>query len=270
MPSGQKIAKEKQYKWKPAGEPCKFMWINKNLLNIAEDTYQRKAVSRAKVLDIAKNWDWMLIGAIAVALREDGTYWVTEGAHRTRGSWLRGDITEMPCMVRKISTIEQEAKAFYDANLRRCNVSAFHKWRAALVYGDPSAKKAADMLEKHGLEAKESGRADNTFGAIATLMWLVKESDDAERIFDECVYVCEGKPPTNNIIRGFSLINRHGLVLDKKALDNLKKHGADVIQNQTARYAHLAGKGGEKVFAQAILDLANKNRRSSTRLKLKD
>ena len=75
------VSKRDKFDWSTGGSRGEFRWIAKNDLNI-DSRYQRDQVSEAKVMEIARDWDWLLLGCISVIEREDGSLWVFDGGHQ--------------------------------------------------------------------------------------------------------------------------------------------------------------------------------------------
>ena len=132
------VSKREKFSWAEPCTPGTFLMIEKDALNI-DGTYQREEVSKSKVLEIARDWDWKLLGTLSVIMRKDGTFWVVDGGHRCRASFFRDDIKELPCMVFEAEDEKTEAKAFVGTNTMKSSVSAYHKHRAAVKTGEPIA-----------------------------------------------------------------------------------------------------------------------------------
>lgn len=155
-PAGPAVRKVERYDWTTGGSVGSFAWIKKTDLNI-DGRYQRDQVGEGKVRDIASRWDWLLIGTLSVIEREDGTYWVFDGGHRTRAAFYRDDVELLPCMVHKIASVNEEAKAFVARNTMVSNVSAFDRFHAAVCADEPVAQATNNILQELGLVPIKGG-----------------------------------------------------------------------------------------------------------------
>lgn len=265
-PSAGAMPKREKYAWATESDPGEFMMVPKTDLNI-DGTYQRGEVSKAKVLDIAKKWDWKLFGALSVVMREDGTLWVYDGGHRTRAAFYRDDITDLPCMVFEVKTRTDEAKAFVGANTMKSNVSAFHVYRASVKAKEPVALATQAILQKFGYEVTQDGKRSFGFSAISTLKRLVEEDASlAERVFYVCTEIAiAGEQTPASILQGLFILAKklEGKVdiLAHVHKEKLVKCGIAGIEAAIRREKHIVGKGGQIVEAKAILDLINHGKR---------
>src|SRR5262249_9072390 len=125
-----------------------FELLDKRLLNV-DPSYQRDQTLSA-CRDMAREWCWMACGALVVALRPDGRYYVVDGGHRWCGAMLRADITELPCLVFPANDIKDEARGFYLCNNNRKPVQSINKFRSLLKMGDPTTNEVNDLLREAG------------------------------------------------------------------------------------------------------------------------
>jgi len=221
------IPKRNKNDWSQGGNPGRFLMIDKNALNI-DGRYQRGQVSETKVREIARKWDWVLLGVVLAVKREDGSYWVFDGGHRTRAAFYRDDIQFLPCMVYAISELSDEARAFLGKNLMISNVSSVDKYKAAVVAKDQTANKVAKMLADFGIEVSFNASKDNQIKCISTLLSLLEQNEVlARRCLSFCLTQCEGSPVSSTVLRGlFALCHRLSDrvdVLDKFG-DKLARH----------------------------------------------
>ena len=114
------LDKVQRYGWVTAHAQGRFEMINKRLLNVNTEIYQREA-SKTKVLELASNWSWIACGALIVADR-DGVYWVADGQHRKLAADKRSDIKELPCMVFTVATREAVAAASTTARRKQMHI----------------------------------------------------------------------------------------------------------------------------------------------------
>lgn len=259
------ISKREKFKWSSPKTPGVFMSIEKALLNIEGD-YQRTEHSKAKVLEIARDWDWCLVGVIIIFMREDGSFWVIDGGHRVRGAYLRDDITHLPCMVFVAASIEDEAKAFIGANNMRNPVSAYHKHRAAVLAKEPIAMAAQAILDKYGYFPSQSASAKFGFSAIKALHSQVSEDRGlAERVFAACASIAQDGEQISGVVLDaifhcHKKLNGKADILSGWYVERLKRETLPGIEAVIRREKHILGGGGVAVAAKALLDLLNKGK----------
>lgn len=254
------IEKRTKFAWSTANKKGIFMEIPKTQLNI-DGRYQREQVSRAKVLEIARGWDWLMVGAISVIARSDGTYWVFDGGHRTRAAFFRDDINELPCMVHEIDDLTDEAKAFFVRNTMVSNVSAMARHRAAVCASEPIAERVNGLLERCGLHATD-GKGPNVIQCISEVTKCVAvDAELAERLIVFCRDLSRDEAPiSGKLLRGmftlhqrlksrFDLLERFG--------DKIAGHSQKEIEIRMRQFAAECGQGGSAVEAKAILGIVN-------------
>lgn len=257
-------SKRLKFDWSQGSQPGTFMMLPKQQLNI-DGRYQRDSVSETKVLQIARRWDWMLIGVVIVVRRSDGTFWVVDGGHRTRASFYRDDVTEMPCMVYELDAVSDEAKAFLGKNLMVTNVSSVDKHKAAVCAEDDTALIAAKILDSLGIEVANAATTFNQLKCINTFTNMVRVDQAlARRVLVFVLQQTEGKAASSIVLRGiFALCIRLRDRVDvlSKYGDKLARHSQKEMEVRIRQMRAECGKGGEKVEALAMLSLINKGSR---------
>lgn len=255
------IPKRRKNNWSFGGKPGRFRKISKSELNI-DGRYQRGKVSEAKVQEIARSWDWALLGVILVVQRTDGTYWVFDGGHRTRAAFYRDDVNLLPCMVYSIDELSDEAKAFLGKNLMVTNVSSIDKFKAAVVASDETASKAAKLLKEFGLTVSFSAKNGKQFKCINTLISMIERDELlAKKCLAFCIGRCENAPVSSAVMRGLFALCQHFSdrvdVLESFG-DKLAQYSQREMEVRIRQMRAECGKGGEKVDALALLSLVNK------------
>lgn len=239
--------------------------IKKDDLNI-DGSYQREEVSKSKVMDIARDWDWKLFGTLSVVMREDGTFWIYDGGHRCRASFLRDDITKLPCMVFDAENEKTEARAFIGTNTMKSTVSAYHKHRAVVKTGEPIAVAVQSILDKYGYFLTLNGTRKNGFAAISTLQSQVKENRVlAERVFAVSVSIAQdGEMISGGVLDAIFTCQKKlegkADILTNGYLERLKRETLPGIEAAIRREKHIVGKGGAVIAAKALLDVLNKGK----------
>jgi hypothetical protein len=98
-----------------------------------DERYQRSLEANQSIRlirRIAANWDWGLCQPLYVARRSDGKLYVVDGQHRWAAAKLRGDVWQLPCVVRSFASTEEEAAAFVALNQERTPLTALQIFRA--------------------------------------------------------------------------------------------------------------------------------------------
>jgi len=260
------VSKREKFSWAESCSPGKFTYISKYDLNI-DGTYQREEVSKAKVMEIVREWDWKLFGTISVIQRADGTYWVYEGGHRTRASFFRDDVMQLPCMVFQSDSKKTEARAFIGANTMKSVVSAYHIHRAAVKTEEPIAVAVQSILDKYGYFPTQGTSKKHAFKAINTLHKLVKEDRLlAEKVFAACASIAQdGEPISGEVLDAVFTCQKkmEGKVdiLSNGYLERMKLETLPGIESAIRREKHIVGRGGATISAKALLDVLNKGKK---------
>lgn len=262
-PSGKSIDKINRYKWAREHSPGVLRYINKNLLNI-DGEYQRDAKSQDVIREIAAEWDWALFLVLLVAKRSDGTYWVVDGGHRTRASFYRSDITELPCLVFELGDVEGEARTFIAAAKKRNTISTLAAFKAAVVAVEPTALATKRILDAEGLSIAHTPKAHQLKCVGAVYSAVSIDEALAVKVLSLTHAIADDQPIAHEVFRGlFALAKRFGdhdvLAENEERLRSFSQAECiRAIKNLKAE----CGKGGDVVFAKAILILINKGKRT--------
>jgi hypothetical protein len=116
-----------------------------------DDSYQRAYVDEARALKMAANYNPDAFGAIVVGLRDDGSFYVVDGWHRTLVALLL-DRDVVPCLVFKSTGPAHEAAVFKLLNKDRKAVTPVDVFLAELVAGDPVVVEMAGIIKANGFE----------------------------------------------------------------------------------------------------------------------
>lgn len=128
-----------------------------------DESYQRSlqvAASVTLIRRIAMYWDWGLCQPLYVSRRADGGLYVVDGQHRLAAAILRGDIWQLPCVVRSFESAEQEAAAFVALNQERRPLNKLQIFKAALAAGDFEAAQIVASVEEAGLSIASTTNLD--------------------------------------------------------------------------------------------------------------
>jgi hypothetical protein len=265
------VLKKDCYNWATISEPGEFRLIDKYDLKIDGD-YQREPTSKARILEIAKNFDWKLFGAISVIERTDKTLWVFEGGHRTRACFYRDDVKLVPCMVFKdVNKLEDEAKAFIGSNKLKSSVNSYDYFKASVVAKEPISMKVENILDRYGYKISRNG-GPFSFSAIATFRNLVYRNEKlAEKVFGFWANMAGGSQISASVLRGLFVLTAklEGKinVIDSDNSKRFIEYGITGCETIILRKKIETSKGGELVEAIALLDILNKRRRQKYTIK---
>lgn len=259
---GVYIDKIERFGWATADEPGEMAYVDKTDINIDPD-YQRTAVV-SKILAIASSWSWLACGVIVLGER-NGKLWAIDGQHRVLASLRRSDIKKLPCIVFHTKSKKSEARGFYNANALRKAVGAVDKYRALLVAGDETAEYVDYVFKKHGLTVTTTGGANAApfeIKCVSLCLRLASENrENFDRVFSFVASMCRDKMSiSRNLLAGINYIHNHcGDGLENKRLaSRMIDCGPGALIEGTARAAGYFAKGGEKVWAQGMIDVINK------------
>lgn len=254
------LDKVQRYGWVTAHAQGRFEMINKRLLHVNTEIYQRDA-AKAKVLELASNWSWIACGALIVAER-DGVFWVADGQHRKLAADKRSDIKELPCMVFKVASVKDEAKAFLVTNANRKPVSALGKFKAQIAAGDETAKIVNQVIASAGLRLATASKEQRDFKAVALAMELAKKDADG---FSDVMHlagemsVTEKTPVHKRLVEGlYYLHNRiDGGVNNTRLRARIKQVGISGLVEGANKAAAYYGKADAKTLAEGMLQAIN-------------
>lgn len=119
--------------------------------------YQRSTEgesSQSLIRRLAMFWNWDLCLPLVVSRRrlEDGeTLFVIDGQHRLEAARLRGDIVQLPCMVKEYASAADEAASFVHLNQQRRALTKLDLFKAAVASEDPEACAIVAAMTAAGL-----------------------------------------------------------------------------------------------------------------------
>jgi hypothetical protein len=264
VPNGKATDKVAKFKWRPLGKPGAFMWLDKRLLRV-DRSYQREDEYKQKIIGIAADWKWESCGAISVMEREDGTFVVVDGQNRTLAAWNRSDITSLPCVVFRSRGIAHEASSFIEMNTNRKPVSAYTKFRANLIAGDQPSIEILCVLKKNSIELKPDGHASGTITCIAACQRVYEQNPSR---FKTVIKLASGLAAAENtgisnvLVIGLATLDRkiQGGLQNQRFVERIMQVGALGLVDGARKMSFRAGKGGEVVWAEGMLEVINRKR----------
>ena len=267
MPRSNKaLDKVKHYGWKMTDDIGVLYYAKKTELQI-DQSYQRSIISEPRVLSIASNWSWVSFGCLIISERPDKTLWVVDGQHRLVASMRRSDVTELPCLVFKCDSAEEEAKAFYSANCLRGNVSAYDKLRALLVSGDQLAKDSVALIQSENYEPAATDRP-GSIRCVARFISLMKSDRGIlQKIWPLVARLHRdenNQPIRVRVLSALIYIGKFGTgdITSDVWRERIIRTGLPAITAAIDRACVVFVKGGSRVCAQGALEVINKGVRS--------
>lgn len=146
----------------PLGRMVMLQFVLPNELQV-DDSYQRSietGESQALIRRIARYWDWDLCQPLVVSRRRDGTLFVIDGQHRLAAARLRGDIAQLPAMVKEYSSAADEAATFVQMNQQRRPLTPLQVFHAAVASGDSEACAIQAAVTAAGLRLTRSSQLE--------------------------------------------------------------------------------------------------------------
>jgi hypothetical protein len=253
------MSKIERYGWILRDSPGLFMEIDKSDLLI-DHNYQRDDVIVEKVRAIARAWSWAGCGAISVAVRPDGRFFVFDGQHRVLAAKTRSDISTMPCMVFECDSVAKEAAGFLITNSERKAVSAIDKFRSLVLTEDQAAQVVKATFEDLGLEVSKTANRPGQIKCVSRCMKLASAGPEA---FDKAIALAERvcrdvSPVHEDLVAGFfHLQKRNGLLEDNRFVQRVVLIGQAAIADGIRRSRLFRQKGGELTLMEGILLAVN-------------
>jgi len=261
------VAKRTMYKWSDPGDKPIIRWIEKGDLLLSEE-YQRDASTKQRVHNIASDFSWSKFCPLAVSQDNKGRLWVIDGGHRLRAVLMRDDIASIPCSVTQSNGLEYEARIFADQAKARKPVGSYDRFKALVVARDKTAMAVNELLIKNGYSAWSNTDKKYTFQALGALTKMINRDPSlAEAVFGFVADMANDgeripRPMLTGIFHLQEVIGNKDDVLSKKNADKLRAYGIKGLSAAIKQECIILGKGGERVWAKAILDVINKGRRS--------
>lgn len=260
-PKGGAIPKREKWGWSDLPATGEFMWLPKEELHI-DRRYQRDP-SETKYRQIARNWDWMLCGALRVVLRPDGVAVIIDGQNRALAAEMRDDITTLPCIVFEWDSLSKEARAFIDANTMQTSVGPFDRHRAGLVAEDPIALKAEEVVRSVGYEFVSSSPSGKATSAVARVHAMVERDPDlARQVFELAADAADENPVFATVLMGlFYVAERDEGLFNPHFRSKVVEIGHDALLRTYQQERLTVGKGGARIAGHAYVRLLNKGQR---------
>lgn len=254
----------------PSG--AKLIWIPKTMIFV-DHSYQREKISIDTVRSIKVNWNWLSFGAMVIADRE-GVYYVVDGQHRLLAARSIQDISVLPCVVYKSSSIIDEAKSFLGANSFRNPVKAVDKYKAMIVAENELALTADRMLSDLGITIMAR---PESYGQTGIITGILRRTQTDPIICEKALRLAlkiteeENTPITTIVFEGLCSLAKS---LDGEGLDcnrfqsRITEIGSKTLCRAAKNMALSLENGGPRSWGLGILGAVNKGLK--TRYTVKD
>jgi hypothetical protein len=269
-PKGMDIDKVLKFGWKKDSLQGVPFLARKEDLHV-DETYQRSVISEPKVLQMAQAWSWLSCGSLIVAER-DGKLRLIDGQHRWVAAMRRSDVTELPCLVFKTESAEEEAMAFFLCNCARTNVTPFDKLRALLSAHDPLAIDAVNLMQQYGYRPS-AGEGPNTLRCVAMFVGMMKSDRGVlKKVWPIVAELHDNQAIRARVLADLVYIGKHGTddVTSSTWRIRVLRAGIDAISGSIDRKYGEIAQGGAKVFALGALEVINRGVRGNHRLRIRE
>lgn len=201
------VSKIKQYGWTVKDKPGEFAWINKHELHV--DEHYQRVHKKTRVLKISSDWSWIACGAISVALRDPGEWWVMDGQHRVLAAQQRDDVKVLPCMVFDVESTAQEAQGFLDSNINRKPMTVVDRFNALRTTKDRAALVVDELVTKAGLRV-DTGPSIHTVSCVGAMLDCIRDDEMRfRRVWPILVDLCEGEKIVQVLVHGMFYLEGH-------------------------------------------------------------
>lgn len=251
-----------RYGWGIKNNPGELCYVDKRELNVDHD-YQRNARYKNKILNIARNWNWMSLAALVVARRSDGQLWVVDGQHRLIAAGQRSDVKTLPCIIHDVTDVKKEAAAFLETNAGRKPILSADKHKAALMAGDDTAIRVQGLFDMGGKHIAHTSTTANGIKCIGLMNRLVANNyDELLRIWPLICDLTQDKYCNERIVDGLVYIEKNmpagRSLTDSRWTKRLLSVGSDELIKAAGEGAAFFSKGGAKPWATGMINRINK------------
>jgi hypothetical protein len=264
-PHGVKLDKIQQFGWGEInGKLGKPRNIPKEQLKVDYEHYQRP-VSIPKVQEIQAHFDWTAFGRIGVAERQDKGLYIFDGSHRWTATLSRSDITTVPCEVYHFDSIEEEARAFINANINRKPVSILYKFNAGLVALDPDSLYIDRVLKQHNIRLVKGAKSPLSFSAVGFCYHMAKTSSTRfEQTMELVADICQEIPIPEMLVAGLFYLGSNLTVdlTDPRLRHRIQTIGATRLTKAAKEAQYFHNTGGSKIWAAGMVKLLNRGLRN--------
>lgn len=258
--------KVRLYGWKFRDAPGRFEMIGKGLLDVDPEYQRTGSVSNDKVLRIASKWSWLACGALIVAERPDGRLFVVEGQHRLLAARKRSDITQLPCLIFRVESVEREAEGFLQANTERRPVNACDKYRARLRAGDELALRLQSIFDASGYRVVSGHGEGKSVRCVGLCLSLLEQDGELfQDLWPLVVLAHEEGTIHERVLAGlFYLAQKTDRQIMREPFrTRIANAGRAAFIDAANKASAFYAKGGPRVWGVGIAGMLNKGARTN-------
>lgn len=267
-PRGAVMKKTDVFGWEVVDRPGKYQKISKHDLKIDAE-YQRDNVRQARVNRIAARFSWVRFGCLSVARRPDGTFWVFDGQHRKLAADKQSDVDALPCLVFESTGPSDEASYFLDVNSDRSTVSMLDRFKALIAAQDETAVAVEKMVRatKYRIQRGSAQYSTQCVGVLCRSMNA--DPDACQTAWALAAEMHDGEPVTDRVYLAIYAAERHlaktghGSLTDARYRTAVERIRPKSVLTSIRQTAEFYGKGGPKIYGEALVRLLNKGRRTN-------
>lgn len=126
----------------------------------ADPTYQRE-LDDLRVQRMIDEFDQALVGVLEVSDRGDNRYAILDGQHRWAACSEVDSSMHVVCQVHRGLTVADEARVFYEVDVRRRALSGWDRWKARRGAGDAVVLAIEQIVEDAGLKVDPASKDGN-------------------------------------------------------------------------------------------------------------
>jgi len=219
------------------GDP--YYRVHKTNELIVSRAYQRP-LSQAWINRTAKNWSDHLCGAIIVAKRPNGKFYVIDGQQRLEAAKI-ADVKKIRCMIFLVDgKPATEAHLFSKINKERTSLKPYDLYKSDLVTGVEDAVLVDDICSKLDYEVMPKGGSTNGRSVICIQKmrhWAKRDPQIFEDGMEVAAKLSDGKRIDNRLVSGLCYLEH-----------NLKKVAWKESAFSTRNVTRLKRAGLTKVF----------------------
>jgi len=246
------------------GSKPQLRWLAVDSIRV-DHNYQR-GIKRNRVNKIMRNFDWSLFGALLVAEKPDGSYWVYDGQHRLEAAKLHPKIDEIPVQISKFDNVRGEAAAFLGVNVNRSAVTTVERYWAGLEAGDPDMMAVCAVLDEAGCEVVgvAGEKALNKTSAVMAISRSIKINGEAALV--KALTTIRSSWPTQHgalkgvIINALASLYRHNKIgINQQIMvDVLSDVSHKKLTADAEVLRDISGGSAEKNIKQVLISKYNK------------
>lgn len=259
---------------KPFYRVLKIVILNVNRYSETNKSGYQRPILEPWVSYLVNHWDDVAYGAIYVAQRPDGSYWIVDGQQRTEAAKRLG-MTEVRCLVIPTDgTLRPESDMFFNFNKKK-PPTPFDIYVSQLFIGEPAYVTVDRAAGKLGYKVlNKGGNMPKTATCIKRMLeWAKRDSEIFEKGMAVAAKMLRGETMNNRVLVGLCALEEYLVslggkesILDEKNLKKLMIAGRVGFDTCLAVHAKYKGNNSTRAQANACLDIINEDRAASVEI----